>query len=78
MSEGVRFYSNQFAGSRAMMRSCNYMIGLEGNKDPLLPIEQRNVRKLVMLEDREFGEVGSVPLYWDYKTSLFNEIKSEK
>jgi twinkle protein len=71
---GGRIYSNQFAGSRAMMRSCNYMIGLEGDKDEDAPIEERNVRKLVLLEDREFGEVGSVPLYWDYKTGLFNEI----
>ena len=31
---GGEVLSTQFAGSRAMMRSCNYMIGLEGNKDP--------------------------------------------
>lgn len=71
---GGKIFSNQFAGSRAMMRSCNYMIGLEGDKNEELPIEQRNIRRLVLLEDREFGEVGSVPLYWDYKTGLFNEI----
>lgn len=51
------------------------MIGIEGNKDPDLPAEQRNVRKLVLLEDREFGASGRVPLYWDSKTGLFNEMK---
>ena len=56
------------------MRSCNYMIGIEGNKDPELDEEQRNIRKLVILEDREFGESGIIPLYWDRNTSLFNEI----
>ncbi len=72
---GGQVLSNQFAGSRAMMRSCNYMIGMEGNKDPDLSVEQRNMRDLVILEDREFGSSGKVPLYWDNKTGLFNEVK---
>lgn len=71
---GGEVFSSQFAGSRAMMRSCNYMLGLQGNKDPKLPIEQQNQRKLVMLEDREFGTSGIIPLYWDYRTNLFQEI----
>lgn len=71
---GGKIFSNQFAGSRAMMRSCNYMIGLEGNKDAELPPEERNVRKLVVLEDREFGNVGQVPLYWDMNSGMFNEM----
>jgi twinkle protein len=72
---GGQVFSTQFAGSRAMMRSCNYMIGIEGNKDPDLPIEERNVRTLKLLEDREFGMTANVPLYWDRATGLFNEIK---
>ena len=72
---GGKVLSHQFAGSRAMMRSCNYMFGLEGNKDPDLTEEQRNMRRLVILEDREFGASGYSNLYWDNKTSLFNEVK---
>jgi len=72
---GGKVLSNQFAGSRAMMRSCNYMIALEGNKDPDLPEEERNLRDLVILEDREFGASGRVNLYWDKNTGLFNEVK---
>lgn len=71
---GGAVLSHQFAGSRAMMRSCNLMIGLEGNKDPELPVEERNVRHLVLLEDREFGNTGRFGLYWDPATSLFNEM----
>jgi twinkle protein len=71
---GGHVYSHQFAGSRAMMRSCNYMLGLEGNKSPEFSLEERNLRKLVMLEDREFGESGVIPLYWDYRTQMFNEV----
>lgn len=71
---GGEVLSSQFAGSRAMARSCNYMLGLEGNRDPNLGAEERNMRKIVLLEDREFGEVGRYGLYWDNATSLFNEV----
>lgn len=66
--------SSQFAGSRAMMRSCNMMIGLEGNKDAELEDEVRNIRNLVLLEDREFGETGRFGLYWSRESTLFKEI----
>jgi len=71
---GGDIYSNQFAGSRTMMRTCNMMIGIEGNKDPDLPVEVRNIRNLKILEDREFGVNGIYPLYWNNNTSLFKEI----
>lgn len=71
---GGEVLSSQFAGSRAMARSCNLMLGLEGNRDPNLSAEERNLRTLVLLEDREFGETGRFKLYWDKSTGLFNEI----
>ncbi len=71
---GGTVQSAQFAGSRAMMRSCNLMIGLEGNKDPELPEELRNIRQLTILEDREFGNADSVSLYWNRNTTLFREV----
>lgn len=71
---GGEVLSSQFAGSRAMSRSCNMMLGLEGNKDPNLSPEERNMRTLVLLEDREFGEVGRFKLYWSNQTGLFNEV----
>jgi len=66
--------SNQFAGSRAMMRSCNYMLALKGNKDAILNDHIRNIRELELLEDREFGEVGNFPLYWNRNTTHFEEL----
>lgn len=71
---GGEVLSTQFTGSRAMMRSCNMMIGLEGNKDPDLPETERNIRRLKVLEDRNLGVVGTVGLYWDSKSGLFNEV----
>lgn len=71
---GGEVLSSQFAGSRAMARSCNLMLGLEGNRDPNLSVEERNLRTLVLLEDREFGEVGRFRLYWDKSTGLFHAV----
>ncbi len=71
---GGTVQSAQFAGSRAMMRSCNLMIGLEGNKDPDLPEEVRNLRQLTILEDREFGNAESTTVYWNKKTTLFSQV----
>lgn len=71
---GGEVLSSQFAGSRAMARSCNLMLGLEGNRDPSLEPEERNMRTLVLLEDREFGQSGKFKLYWDRITGLFNEL----
>jgi len=71
---GGNVMSTQFAGSRAMMRSCNMMIGIEGNKDPDLPDEEKNKRRIVVLEEREFGISGYVDLYWDKNTGLFTEL----
>lgn len=71
---GGKVLSSQFAGSRAMARSCNYMFGIEGNKDPDLPEDDRNCRQLVLLEDREFGEVGPTKLYWNKRNGAFVEL----
>ena len=71
---GGKITTDMFAGSSAMGRSCNYMFGLEGNKDPDLSEMERNKRTLVVLDDREYGEVGKVELFWDKHTSLFNQI----
>ncbi|MGL4584054.1 MAG: DnaB-like helicase C-terminal domain-containing protein [Flavobacterium sp.] len=71
---GGHVLTSEFAGSRAMERSCNYMFGLEGNKDPDLPEEDRNLRQLVLLADREYGEVGPTKLYWNKNNGRFVEM----
>lgn len=71
---GGAVQSQQFAGSRAMMRSAHLLIGLEGNKDPDLNEDERNLRSLVVLENRMSGETGRVPLFYDKNTGAFNEL----
>jgi len=73
-NRGGKVESGQFAGSRAMARSCNYMFGLEGNKDPDLSEDETNMRGLVLLEDREFGEVGRTDLFWNKRTTQFVQV----
>lgn len=66
--------ASQFAGSRGMMRSCNLMLGLEGNKDPDLGEEVRSLRWLSILEDREFGNSAKVKLHWNKNTTFYREV----
>lgn len=65
--------SNQFAGSRAMMRSCNLMLALEGNKDSELPEDIKSLRWLTILEDRGFGNSTSICLHWNENTHQYTE-----
>ena len=53
---------------------CHAMWGLEGNKDPDLPEEERNTRFLVLLEDRNFGESVRIPLFYQKQTGMLNEM----
>lgn len=75
-SRGGQVLASQFAGSRAMERSCNLMLGLEGNMDPDAKEHDRNIRHLVVIANRETGEVGRWPLYWNPDTTLFTEMKN--
>lgn len=70
--EGGRVRSNQFTGSRVMMRACSYMIGLERNKqeeDEIL----RNTTMVRLLEDRMFGNSAFFPIFYDRQTGLYLE-----
>lgn len=57
---------------------CHMMIGMEGNKDPELPVEERNTRRLVLLEDRNFGESGVVNLHYNKNTGTLIEVEKEE
>ena len=77
-SMGGRVLSDQFAGSRAMSRYCHGMIGLEGNKDPDQPKGATNLRDLVLLEDRNFGQTGRVHLQYNHMTGKLKEITEDE
>ncbi len=70
---GGKVFSNQFTGSRAMMRSCYYMLGIERNKDPELSSKERNTSTIVLLEDRKYGRTGTFKLFYDIQTGDYVE-----
>ena len=72
---GGKVLSSQFTGSRAMMRACYYMLGIERNKDPELPEVERNMSTFVLLEDRAFGNAGSFEVFYDNETGEYAEPK---
>ena len=72
--EGGAVHVNQLTNSRGMMRSAHMILGLEGNKSPDLPEDERNMRQLVLLKDREHGQTGRINLWWSKTSGKFEEI----
>lgn len=70
---GGKVLEAQFTGSRGLMRFGNYMLGLERNKDPEIPEEDRNLAHLVLLKDREYGNTGRIPIRYYPDTDAFLE-----
>lgn len=62
---GGKVLESQFTGSRGAIKWSHYLFGLERNKDPQLPEEQRNLSNFVLLKDRENGNVGEVRLFYN-------------
>lgn len=71
---GGKVLPSQLTGSRAMIRWSNYLIGLERNLDPDLPEHERNTTTVVLLKDREFGNVGKFHIYFNRDTGQLKEI----
>ena len=70
--EGGTVHSNQFTGSRAMMRACYYMVGIERDKTLEDEID-RNTSTFVILEDRAFGNSGRFDVFYDKGTGDYLE-----
>jgi twinkle protein len=70
---GGKVLESQFTGSRGLMRFGNYMLGIERNKDPEITKEERNLAHIVLLKDREYGNVGRFPVYYNDETDQFLE-----
>lgn len=71
---GGKVFSNQFTGSRAMIRSANYVLALEGDKSDELEEHEKNTRLLRILDDREYGVTAKLQLFWNSNTSVFEEL----
>ena len=70
---GGHVHESQFTGSRGLMRYGHYLLGIERNKDPEIPEDERNTSKLVLLKDREFGNVGSFEIFYNKNNTTYLE-----
>jgi len=70
--EGGKVHSNQFTGSRSMMRACYYMLGIERDKSADDEAE-RNTSQFVLLEDRAFGLTGKFDVFYNQSTGDYLE-----
>lgn len=73
---GGKVLESQLTGSRAMIKWSHYIIGLERNKDPDLPEYERNTTTVVLLKDREFGNVGKFRVFYNKETGDLVEMFS--
>lgn len=71
---GGKVLESQLTGSRAMIKWSHYIIGLERNKDPDLPEYERNTTTVVLLKDREFGNVGKFRVFYNKETGDLVEM----
>jgi len=71
---GGAVHESQLTGSRAMIKWSHYLIGLQRNKDPELPEYERNTTTVVLLKDREFGNVGKFKLFYNKEDGSLKEI----
>jgi twinkle protein len=76
--EGGRVHESQFAGSRAMIRFSNYVIGLERDKQAVDPLE-RNTTTVRILKDRDFGTASgeTFEIFYDQTTGRYLEQNKE-
>jgi len=70
--EGGKVHSNQFTGSRAMMRAAYYMLGIERDKTAEDEVE-KDTSQFVLLEDRAFGLTGRFDVFYNKDTGDYLE-----
>lgn len=70
---GGKVLVSQFTGSRGLMRFGNYMLGIERNLDPELSADERNLSTIVLLKDREYGNVGQFEVRYYPETDQYLE-----
>jgi len=70
--QGGQVQSNQFTGSRSMMRAAYFLVGIERDKGAEDEIV-RNTSTFVLLEDRNFGNSGTFPVFYNRNTGDYLE-----
>ena len=71
--EGAKVLSNELTGSRSMERWSSLGLGIERNRSDDCPQEERDHSKVVILYDRDYGNYGSVGMFYNKETTEYLE-----
>ena len=73
--EGGKVLSSEFSGSRASEKWSNLGLGIERDRSDACPEEERNHSKLKILYCRDWGNYGSVDMFYNTETTEYLEPK---
>jgi len=73
--EGGKVLSQEFSGSRACEKWSNLGLGIERDRSDACPEEKRNYSKLKILYCRDWGNYGSVDMFYNTETTEYLEPK---
>ena len=76
--EGAKVLSSEFTGSRALEKWSNLGLGIERNRSDTCPEEERNHSKVKILYCRDFGNYGSVNMFYNSETTEYLEPNFNK
>ena len=71
--QGGKVLSSEFTGSRSLEKWSNLGLGIERDRSDDCPLEERNHSKVKILYCRDFGNYGSVPMFYDADTTEYLE-----
>jgi twinkle protein len=71
--QGAKVLSSEFTGSRSLEKWSNLGLAIERDRSDDCPIEDRNKSKVVILYDRDWGNYGSVDMFYDVNTTEYLE-----
>jgi hypothetical protein len=69
--QGGKVLSSEFTGSRSLEKWSNLGLGLERDRSDDCPEEKRNTSRVVILYDRDFGNFGSVEMFYNQETTEY-------
>ena len=73
--EGGKVLSSEYSGSRACEKWSNLGLGIERDRSDACPEEKRNYSKLKILYCRDWGNYGSVDMFYNTETTEYLEPK---
>lgn len=71
--QGGKVLSSEFTGSRALEKWSNLGLGIERDRSDDCPEEERNHSKVKILYCRDFGNYGSVDMFYNTETTEYLE-----